>query len=473
MSEEVGNIETPSKKKKGPWKYIIYLTIILGFTALVLGLNLSGTTTYDGEEVSTIVAIGKIFGDINIGYILLFILIMVLANLVGALALFLFARLYTRKYKFHQAAANQMVGTFYNNITPGNMYTGGQFAQAITFKKQGVPISNAASVLVMQYIVYQTCLLILGLISLFRIDSVLSIGIITIGSVSIPIIIFIIAGFALNAILIGAMYLMSFSRKLHNFVLLHGVNLLVKLHIVVEPDRKRQELRIQIENFRIELRRLWSNIPFTILIFIVTFIVLILNDSFPFLIGLALNGFEDVGSNVGLKIIDSIVYTNYHMMICGLIPIPGNAGLSEFVFTSLFSNYYSSSFVSNSGATAAMLVWRICTYYLPLIVSGVIAIVYSAKGKRQDLPRLSSLDRNSFVTLQLETYEERRASSDTQYQTSSLLRKDLFNKLRKKKKNNPTTSIDVNAIIAEETESKETKIEEEKEVINDENSDLH
>lgn len=426
--EDITELKDKKEPKKKVGKYILYLVLIIGLTCLVLGFSLSGETVYEGVTYPTVVAIGMMFKDMDIMYIFIFIGMLLLSHSLGSFCLFMFARLYTRKYKYHQALANQMVGTFYNNITPG-ANSGGQFAQAITFKKQGVNISNAASVLVMQFIIYQLCLLFVGLISLFKINNVLGIGIIRIGeSFEIPIVVFIILGFLLNAIVITTMFLVSYSRRLHNFVLNHGVNLLYKLHIVTDLERKRDEFRIQIENFRIELRRLQSNIPFTVLIFLLTLFVMIINDSFPYVVGLSLGAFEDPSIDIANRIFESIVFTNYHQMICGLIPIPGSAGVSEFIFTNLFQNYYDASFTTG-GIKAAMLLWRMITYYFPFLISAIVAATYKSRGVKT-VERFYSLERSTFVTLQLETFEERKKSSDEQYLTKSLERKELLAKLK-------------------------------------------
>jgi uncharacterized protein (TIRG00374 family) len=92
-----------------------------------------------------------------IGFILLYFA-------VDGLILFIFARLYTTTYKLHRGIANAFIGQFYSNITPGA--SGGQFAQAVTFKKQGVDVSTGASILVMHYILYQIVLMIFGFVSI-------------------------------------------------------------------------------------------------------------------------------------------------------------------------------------------------------------------------------------------------------------------------------------------------------------------
>ena len=459
MSNEVKSTETTQSPKKKAGKYVLYLFVILGLTALFLGLSLRGSIDYKGTTMPTVKAIGMMFSEMPIYYIFIFIGMLILLNLVTAFGLFLFARLYTRKYKYHQACANQMVGVFYNDITPG-MNSGGQFAQAITFKKQGLHISNAASILVMQYIVYQTCLLTLGLISLIKIDKVLAIEIIKIGDVSIPIVVFVILGFCLNAIIITTLLVMSYSRTIHNFVLNRVVSLLGKMHIFRDPDRKREELRAQVENFRIELRRLQSNIPFAILIFIITFMVLIIQDSFPYIVGLSLNAFEG-GPSVDIRnrLLESVVFTNYHQMICGLIPIPGSAGVSEFIFEELFSGYYSSIEFGKGGVKAAMLLWRLITYYVPFLFGAIVAATYKSRGLNKGEERFYSLDRDTFATLQLETYEERKTSSDIAVETRSLERRELLYKLKliKKADNQNTKDIDTDELLSKlsEQENKE------------------
>ena len=454
MSNEPITKETALPQKKKAGKYILYLLLIFGLTAVVLGFSLSGDIEYHGQNLPAWKAIGIMFSDMPIYYIFIFAGMLLLLNLIAAFGLYLFARLYTRRYKYHQAFANQMVGTFYNDITPG-LNSGGQFAQAYTFKKQGLHISNAASVLVMQYIVYQTCLLLLGLISLVKIDKVLSIEIIKIGTLSIPIVVFVILGFCLNATIIITLLVMSYSRTIHNFILNHVVSLLGKMHVFRDPERKRDELRVQVENFRIELRRMQSNIPFTILIYIITFMVLIISDSFPYIVGLSLNAFSGSPTDdIWNRIFESIVFTNYHQMICGLVPIPGSAGVSEFVFSYLFSSYYTNPEFSSGGIKGAMLLWRLITYYVPFLISAVVAATYKSRGLKGE-ERFYPLDKDTFATLQLETYEDRKASSDVAYETKSLERKEILLKLGlyKKKDSKKTQEISIAPEILDENKT--------------------
>ena len=445
VSEDVQDeVESKEKKKKNSgnskkndnYKYILYLFLILLITGLVLWFNLTGKTTdASGNEIFVYQTIGEVFSNIDWGYFAVFVSFIILSYLVSSLIIFLFARLYTRHYKYHQAVANNSIGAFYSAITPGA--SGGQFAQIYTFKKQGMPVSNSASIFVMSFIIYQSSLIIIGLVSLItRFDLILGIDSIpiTLGDISfsLPIWIFILFGFLLNLTVIFLLLFMSYSQHFLHFVSVTLIRRLSKLRIIKHPEEKTKSIRIQVENYRIELRRLQSNIPFTILIFILTFINLIICQLSPFFSGLALNAFNLSDINVPLKMYDCVVSLSFHQMISGLIPLPGSAGISEIVFGILFgpsSEYFSQEFYSKGGLNILLLVWRFGTFYIPFIVNGIIAATYKTRGLPLKDRVIPVGDRKTMLTIQLETYTERKKSSDTIFETKALERKELLSKL--------------------------------------------
>ncbi|MDY2727664.1 MAG: lysylphosphatidylglycerol synthase transmembrane domain-containing protein [Candidatus Onthovivens sp.] len=424
------------KEKKKRYKYLIYLFLIIGLTAFVLYFSLRGNTKYNGEDILTIIAIGKIFADIDIGYLFLFLGLVLLYHFLSSFCIYFFARLYTRKYKFYEAIANELVGTFYNCITPGTN-TGGQFAQAFTYKKQGMNISNAASIMVMQFIIYEFALLFVGFVSLFNLENVLSIKYISLFNVNIPIVIFVILGFIISLFKILGIIFMAVSRRLHNFITNNVIDFLSKIRIIKDAEPIKLNLRIQVENFRLEVRRLSSNIPFTILMLLIYIFMISLYYLFPFFIGLSLNSFELVGHPY-INMYESISFSYFHQLISGIIPIPGGAGISEFIFNSLFSGYYSEEFVSNGGCKAAMLLWRMFTYYIPFLISAFVAFTYKGKGvKKED--RLYSLDNKTFVTLQLDAIEEKNNNNSPRHWTKSIDRNEIIERLKEEKNSKMNT----------------------------------
>lgn len=452
-SKEEKEKKNISDKKNDNYKYFIYLIVILLITALVLWYNLAsatGTTNEAGEPIYVYETIGDVFKTMNWWYFALFIGFVFLNYLISSLIIFLFARLYTRHYKYHQAYANNSIGAFYSAITPGS--SGGQFAQVYTFKKQGIPVSNSASIFVMSFIISQSVLIFVGLISLitsFNLIFSLNAIPITIGdfSFSIPIWAFIILGFGLNLLVIFFLLFMSYSKRVLDFVSNNLINLLAKLKLIKNPEEKRKSIRIQVENYRIELRRLQSNIPFTTLIVILMFLNLVISQLSPFFSGLALNAFDLSNINIGQKIYDCIVFCNFHQMVTGLIPLPGSAGISEIVFASLFgpsSNYYSDNFYLYGGLNIILLVWRFGTFYIPFIINGLFAATYKTRGLPVKDRIIPVGNRKTMLTIQLETYTERKASSDTLYETKALERKQILDKIMRHDKNKKNTiSVDV------------------------------
>ncbi|MBR1581459.1 MAG: flippase-like domain-containing protein [Bacilli bacterium] len=390
------------KKKDSKLKYLIYFVVIIGATVGILLYSLLKKTNYQGNEVFTYEVVKDLFKTINPYFFLAFFGILILINFFGAFAIYMYTRLYTAKVKFMDSVATRMVYIFYNGITPGDN-TGGEFAEAATLKKQGIHISNAASIVVTQYIVYQFSIFILSALSLFEINEVLNIGILKIGSFEIPIVIFVIASFALNVLLFGSALFMSISRRFHNFVIYKVLAFLAKIKIVKNLEKTQIGLRVSVENFRRETRRLLTNIPFTILIFLVTLIIISLNYLYPFFVGLSMGAFND-GFNVALKMWESIAFSNFQHMVVGLIPIPGGAGTSEYVFNYLFTGYYSNAFIEKGGTVACMLVWRTFTFYIPLFMGALAILLYRPKGQKDFNQNIYNLDRKTFHTLQIETY---------------------------------------------------------------------
>lgn len=446
LNEQKGKDE---KKKHPKLKFLLYFAIIIVATGLALFLSLKDD--FQGVVNS--------LTKTDYRYLILIFGIVIISYLIDAFIIFIFSRLYTRKYKYHQGVATSLIGAFYSAITPGS--SGGQVMQAYTMKKQGVETSTAASILIMSFIVYQMALIFLGIISLFFSAGELigAIGTFNIpfngDYIRIPAIPLTIAGFALNLLVILGLFMMSYSHKFHNFIMNHGINLFAKLHLIKNPDEKRESLRIQVENFKIELRRLFSNIPIFILVFICFLLILILRFSIPFFAGLALDGFGyrmNVDGSLVLEIVtladgtqgykpvmslgganfesfwQAVFLSSYHQMTTGLIPLPGSAGVSEYFFNLMFGSYYNSPQV----VTAAQIIWRFLTYHVVILVSGIVAATYRSSPKNE----IHHMSRKTFITMQFETYQARKASSDTMFETASLSRKEIQMRLHSFAKSN-------------------------------------
>ncbi|MGI6675480.1 MAG: lysylphosphatidylglycerol synthase transmembrane domain-containing protein [Bacilli bacterium] len=315
------------KKMNRTLKYFLNIVIILLITTLYAWLTLKDSH----EEVLAALTSPNAdyrFIALIIGFILLYFA-------VDGLILFIFARLYTTTYKLHRGIANAFIGQFYSNITPGA--SGGQFAQAVTFKKQGVDVSTGASILVMHYILYQIVLMIFGFVSIvFNFNTFMRGAPIVILDVEIPVWILTGLGYLLNAIVIVGLFLLAYSKKIHSWTINTGVNIGAKLKLIRNPEEKRKKLMLSTENFRIELRRLQSNIPASLLIMFLFVVRFFLLYSIPYFVIVML----DPSFTTQPIYLQTVVSNSFLQMVTGLFPLPGAAGFTEYFFERLFSTNF-------------------------------------------------------------------------------------------------------------------------------------
>jgi hypothetical protein len=185
------------------------------------------------------------------------------------------------------------------------------------------------------------------------------------------------------------------------------------------------------KNFKIELRRLQTNIPVTILIVICFLAVIFLRNSIPYFAALSLNSFgTDYRFNF-YDMMDATFLASFHQMCAGIIPLPGQAGISEYFFYYLYHAFFEAhtpaALANNIEANinAAQILWRTMTFYVVLLVGGVVAALY--RGHPHD--EVQFANRQTFVDLQLATFDERKRSADTLYETKQLSRKEIQKRL--------------------------------------------
>ena len=279
------------KSKKSVVRYILNISFVLIVTIVSIIVSLFGGGTEKAKDI------WKLIVSARWEWLLAIVGVMAGIILIRSFILFCFARLYTRRYHFHSALAVDQVGVFYNAVTPGA--SGGQIMQAYTYKKQGLHISSAVSALAMYSIVFQLVLIVYGILSfIMKYDLIMTIPAVSIKinevTIEIPALALTIIGFLLNVSVILIVLLMAYWHGFHNFMMGPVIALLHKIKIVKNPDKQRENLRIQVENFKIEFRRLLTNIPFFILVAVCFSIYMTLKFSIPYFCGLAL-GNEHTG----------------------------------------------------------------------------------------------------------------------------------------------------------------------------------
>lgn len=393
------DINSPKKTKKNR-RYVLNLTIIflvaIGFTAFTL---------FTDDNLNAVL---EAFSQANAWVIAGILLMMAAVVLIESTILFILARLYTTRYNLRKGIGNFFIGIFFSHITPSS--SGGQFAQAYTFKKQGLDLANAASILVMHFLLYQIAQVFFGVLALvFRFQQFASqIESVVIGDVRIPIVSLSLIGFGINFLIIFGILLLASSKFIHN-VLINGiVTLLGKMKIIKNPDTVKSNLQLQIENFRIELKRLQANKAVTWVLLIMFFVRMVIANAIPYVSALAFPTINLGNSNL----FDGIFMSAYLQVIVAFVPLPGAVGFSEFFFSYLFA----SLFGGYSQTIAPQLIWRGVTFYLMLILGAITLVVYRFGSKEAFL----DAQQKSFVDIQRETIEFRRQTSEFMMNTQEM-----------------------------------------------------
>lgn len=332
-----------NKSKK---KYFFNILLILVLGALVIFFTMK-----DDLKAS----LHALFGA-SPGWIIFSIFFMSLYFVLDGLNLYTFGRLYKKDYTFLQGFKNAISGTFFNGITPFS--SGGQFAQVYVFNRQGIPPTNSASILLMVFIVYQSVLVIFtAIVMIFKFSSY---NARYTGFFSLAII-----GFLINFFVISGLFLGAKSKRLQNFICNNIIKFLSKIRIVKNYDDTSIKITRSLENFRKELIVLQHNKVVLIKSSLINLCKLLIMYSTPFFAAKALH--IDVSI---FQLSDFIGICSFVYMITAFVPIPGASGGSEGVYYMLFSPV-----LGDVGTPTTLLIWRFVTYYLGLIVGGLVFAV--------------------------------------------------------------------------------------------------
>ena len=315
----------------------------------------------------------SLIGEVAFFPFLLAILLVLSLPFLDALSLTFFTRLYNKRYRFHQGLVNTLIGNFI-----GCLYkTGAMFIQAYTFTKQDVKGAHAASILTMQFLMYQITFTLYSLIMVFvGYPFVRDIPIELLGGLKIfPLS---LIGLSISLLILVLILALAFFKPLHRFFMGTGIDFLSKIHLVKKPDESRKKWTLQFATYRIELKRLGKNLPLVVMALLFNALKLTILLSLPYLI------FWSIGvPTSSLNFSELFSGMGYLQLITSFIVV----GAPEIGFQTIFSYLLSIQGVSNSYsvAAAANLLWRVLSFYLPLIIGALFYFFYKGSPRRYEL----------------------------------------------------------------------------------------
>lgn len=332
--------------------YVINVFIITALTIVALWFALKDNY----QEVITMISGMKSY------WLVLILFWGIMYSCISGYVLTVFTRKNKKNYRFREGLSNYLVGFFFSSITPSS--TGGQFAQAYIFKKQKIKISDGASILWADFIVFQTTLMVyVTVLFLLRYSYYMEM----MGGI---LIVLILAGYGINLAIIAVLWTMALFPKL--YVKLSGrvVCLLTKIKIVKDKQKTLASWSEQVTSFTKEIKRLHHNKRIIFKTVIFNMIRMSVQFSLPWVIANAL------GYPLGVEyLVDCLALSSFVMMANAFIPIPGASGGTEFVFTMLYGYLLRDSALASS----IMILWRFSTYHFIMIAGAITFMILKYK----------------------------------------------------------------------------------------------
>lgn len=268
---------------------------------------------------------------------------------------------FNRKVSLRKGIFYSLVEFYFSGITPSS--TGGQPVQLYYMTKDKIPVKTSYIVLVLNTIYFKIVLLCLAIIVLiFKGDYIFSNDFIY------------ILFFALGFITDLAIVVLGIMSLSHKKLIKKVLTFFYKIGMHFKLIRKKIEnknIENIIEKYNEEIRTLKKNKKALFISFVITFVQRFMLFSIAYVVYKAL-GFSKY-NYLDLLTIQVSVQTAIE-----IVPLPGGACLSENMIHDMFTKIF------NSGmADVGMLLTRTFSFYIPLLTSGLIVLVYTTISKRK------------------------------------------------------------------------------------------
>ena len=301
--------------------------------------------------------------NVNILFLLVGILFVFLSKYLIAKTTYYLAKKETNDVSMTKMLEISLIYPFFAGITPSSV--GGESFEVFYLKQTGLPYGKSTNISIQKFILYQISLIIVNFL----------VVILNLFTKIVPnnslVIISVLLNFIVNGAILGLCFLLVYNKKFNHFIMQKGVSFLHKIKVVKDIDKTREKIDNYLENFnegadklrkdkKLFCKLIWINVLSLVFFYL---------SAWP--IALSMN-------ITNINFLNLFILATYAKMMCLLIITPGNSGAAEYCFIYLFS-----SLLEESSTTAYMLIWRVVTYYIPLIVGGVLAITWG-RGKKKN-----------------------------------------------------------------------------------------
>lgn len=338
--------------KKETKRSIKKQALSIAFIVLLMGLTVFALSKSNKElSFSNII---EFISAANPAYIAAALACMLLFIIFEGLSLHVICSRLGYKRPLYSSFAYATADIYYSSITP--CASGGQPASAFYMIKDGVDGGTASISVVLNLVAYITAILVIAVIS-FAIDP--NIFLQADFFAKLLIIIGIIVQTALLVFFIMCM-------RCHKLVLkagTAGIRLLTKIKIIKKPEKWITRFTAVVEKYKLgyeKIRHKKTLFPTAVALnvlqraaqmLITCFVCYSVSTEVPFYELVAMQGFILLGYNS--------------------IPLPGGTGAYEYMYLSIYGLVFTDAFV-----TSSMMVSRVISFYINMIVCGVLTLLY-------------------------------------------------------------------------------------------------
>lgn len=319
------------------------------FLILVFGGTLYGV--FHGEDLGEIVNILK---TVNPLWIMAAVVCVVIFIWGESIIIYYMMHTLGIKLKKRTCFLFSSVGFFFSCITPSA--TGGQPAQIYFMKKEKIPIPVSTLVLMIVTITYKLVLVAIGvLLTLF------GQGFIHTYLYDVRHVFYL--GTVLNVFCVGAMLVLVFHPKLARKILVRGLVVLEKLHLMRHKSSRLEKLNASMDQYRATAVYLKEHVRVLIEVFAITVF-----QRFALFVGTWFV-YRAFGLSEYSALVIALLQGSISVSV-DMLPLPGGMGISEKLFSIIFLPIFGSQLL-----LPGMILSRGLGYYTELIISALFTIV--------------------------------------------------------------------------------------------------
>lgn len=334
-----------SKSVKKQILNVAFLLLLIGLTLIVL---LQSNSELNFENI------GNFIASSNKWFLAAAVGCMFVATFCEGLSLYVISRKFGHKCKLWSAMVYSSADIYYSAITPSA--SGGQPASAYYMVKDGMSVGTASFTLVFNVIAYTAAIVVLGIAALIIRPAMIS----TFGILpQLLIILGLVVQTLLMLFFIACLVCHKAMLKLGNGL----ISLLSKMKILKRPEKWRDKLETEIGKYA----DCGKVIRKHKLLFLQALIINIGQRGARVIIScLVCLAADPSASFWDIFVLQSFLIVGYTS-----IPLPGGVGIFEYLYINLYAGLFSKEFI-----LSAMMIVRTITYYLSMLLTGLITLTY-------------------------------------------------------------------------------------------------